>query len=54
MIKILHNLALICVKNAIFPRIFRRKYLKNHNIGPCLGNFSHICEANKVLKILLP
>jgi hypothetical protein len=31
------KLALFCVKNAnFFRRIFRRKYLKNHNIGPCL------------------
>jgi hypothetical protein len=35
MIKLLHNLALFCVKSAHFFRwIFRRKYLKNHNIGP--------------------
>jgi hypothetical protein len=30
MIKFLHNLFVFQVKNAIF----RRKYLKNHNIGP--------------------
>jgi hypothetical protein len=41
MIKIFHNLALFCVKNAIFfRRIFRQKYFKNHNIGPRLGEFS--------------
>jgi hypothetical protein len=35
MIKILHNLALFWVKKCQFFRwIFRRKYLKNHNIGP--------------------
>jgi hypothetical protein len=27
-------LALFWVKNTIFCRFFRRKYLKNHNIGP--------------------
>jgi hypothetical protein len=36
MIKILHNLALFKVKNAIFSMNFRRKYLKNRNIGPWL------------------
>jgi hypothetical protein len=35
MIKLLHNLALFCIKKADFFRlIFRRKYLKNHNIVP--------------------
>jgi hypothetical protein len=35
MIKILHNLAIFWVKNANFFRwIFRRKYSKDHNIGP--------------------
>jgi hypothetical protein len=35
MIKILHNLVLFWVKNDnSFRWIFRRKYLKNHNIGP--------------------
>jgi hypothetical protein len=35
MIKILHNLALFFVKHAnFFRRIFWRKYLNNHNIGP--------------------
>jgi hypothetical protein len=40
MIKILHNLALFWVKNANFFRwIFRRKYLKNHNISPWIVFF---------------
>jgi hypothetical protein len=34
MIKFFHNLTLFRVINAIFCWIFRRKYLKNHNIGP--------------------
>jgi hypothetical protein len=34
MIKILHYLALFLVKNAILCRIFRRRFLENHNIGP--------------------
>jgi hypothetical protein len=35
MIKSLHNLALFRAKNAnFFRRIIRRKYLKNHHIGP--------------------
>jgi hypothetical protein len=35
MIKILHNLALLSVKNAIFfAEFFSGKILKNHNIGP--------------------
>jgi hypothetical protein len=35
MIKILHNLALFWVKKRqFFRKIFRRKYFKNHNIGP--------------------
>jgi hypothetical protein len=37
MIKILLNLALFWVKNAnLFADFFRRKYFKNHNIGPRL------------------
>jgi hypothetical protein len=41
MAKILHNLALFWVKNAIFFRwIFQRKYFKNQNIGPRLAEFS--------------
>jgi hypothetical protein len=36
MITILHNLALFWVKTPIFCNFFRRKYLKNHNIGPRL------------------
>jgi hypothetical protein len=39
--KFLHNLALLWVKNANFFRwIFRRKYWKNHNIGPSMIIFS--------------
>jgi hypothetical protein len=35
MIKVVHNLALFWVKKRhFFCWIFRRKYLKNHNIGP--------------------
>jgi hypothetical protein len=34
MIKSLHNLALFWVKTPFFRWIFRRKYFKNHNIGP--------------------
>jgi hypothetical protein len=35
MIKILHNLAFVRVKNAnFFAEIIWRKYLKKHNIGP--------------------
>jgi hypothetical protein len=35
MINILHNLAMIWVKKRqFFRRIFRRKNVKNHNIGP--------------------
>jgi hypothetical protein len=35
MIKVLHNLALFWVtKRQFFRWIFRRKYFKNHNIGP--------------------
>jgi hypothetical protein len=33
MIKILHNLALFCVKNANFLPNFSAKIFKNHNIG---------------------
>jgi hypothetical protein len=37
MIQFLHNLALFWVKNDnFFAKFFRRKYLKNHNIGPSL------------------
>jgi hypothetical protein len=43
MIQILHNLALFWVKNAnFFCWIFWRKYFKNHNIGPRLGEISPI------------
>jgi hypothetical protein len=34
MIKFLHNLALFSVKMSFLADFFRRKYLKNHNIGP--------------------
>jgi hypothetical protein len=34
LINFFQTLALFWVKNAIFCWIFRRKYLKNHNIGP--------------------
>jgi hypothetical protein len=40
--KKLHNLALIWVENANFFTFFWRKYFKNHNIGPRLGEFSPI------------
>jgi hypothetical protein len=58
MIKILHNLALLWVKNAIFCWNFRRKYFKNHNIGPRvtrLGDFSpvgRLFTLGRFLKIL--
>jgi hypothetical protein len=28
------KLAVVCAKKAIFANFFRRKYYKNHNIGP--------------------
>jgi hypothetical protein len=35
MIEFLHNLALICVKNAnFFAEFFGENIFKNHNIGP--------------------
>jgi hypothetical protein len=34
MIQFLHNSALFWEKTPIFCKMFRRKYLKNHNIGP--------------------
>jgi hypothetical protein len=49
--KFLHNLlALLRIKNAIFCNFFRRKYFKNHNIGPrCRFGWStcfpHCCWA---------
>jgi hypothetical protein len=49
MIKILHNLALFWVKNAnFFCWNFRRKYLKNHNIGPWPDSMSQpLCSQRR-------
>jgi hypothetical protein len=41
-IKILHYLVWFWVKNANFRRIFRRKYSKNHSIGP-RSPCRHLC-----------
>jgi hypothetical protein len=46
MIKILQNLALLRVKNAIFAIFFGKNIFFNHNIGPWSIKKSHIWFSN--------
>jgi hypothetical protein len=48
LIKILHKLALLLFKNAIFLLNFLPKYLKNHNIGPWHRYLSEMMKFSPV------
>jgi hypothetical protein len=54
MIKVLHNIAFLSQKRQLFRWIFRRKYFKNHNIGPWSHRGQFTWKSHFVSKLWAP